>query len=150
MLKGFKVFIMRGNVIDLAVAVVIGAAFNAVVSALVADIFTPFIAAIIGKPNFANLTFTINHSHFLYGLFINALVSFLAVALAVYLFVVYPLNKLAERRARNKSVPAVVPPDVALLSEIRDLLAQQVAAGSQPAGGEIAGGGPGSGGLGGI
>ena len=101
MLKGFKQFIMRGNVVDLAIAVVVGTAFTALVKAFVTDILTPIIAAIAGKPNFATLKFTINHSTFLYGDLINALIIFLCVAAAVYFFVVLPLNKLAERRARG-------------------------------------------------
>ncbi len=103
MLKGFRDFIMRGNVVDLAVAVVIGAAFGAVVTAFVADIITPLIAAIFGKPDFSQLTFTINNSKFLYGSFINAVISFLLIALAVYFVVVVPMNKLAERRARGQA-----------------------------------------------
>jgi large conductance mechanosensitive channel len=103
MIKGFRDFILRGNVVDLAVAVVIGAAFGAVVTAFVADIITPLIAAIFGKPDFSNLTFTINNSKFLYGAFINAVISFLLIALAVYLFVVVPMNKMAELRARGKA-----------------------------------------------
>ena len=102
MLKGFKEFILRGNVIDLAVAVVIGAAFGAVVTAFVTDIITPLIAAIFGKPDFSDLTFTINNSRFLYGDFINAVISFLLIAAAVYFVVVAPMNKLAERRARGQ------------------------------------------------
>jgi large conductance mechanosensitive channel len=102
-LAGFKEFILRGNVVDLAVAVVLGAAFGAVVTALVDDILTPLIAAIIGKPNFANLFFTINKSVFYYGKVINALITFLGVAAAIYFFVVLPLNKLAERRARGEA-----------------------------------------------
>lgn len=145
MLKGFKLFIMRGNVIDLAIAVVIGAAFNAVVSALVADLFTPLIAAIVGKPNFSALTFTINHSHFAYGLFINAVITFVSIALAVYAFVVYPLNKMAERRARNQEAPVVVPPDIALLTEIRDLLAVQSTSDGATGAGGAGDGGTGSG-----
>jgi len=101
MLKGFKEFILRGNVIDLAVAVVIGAAFGAVVKAFVDNLITPLIAAIVGKPDFSGLAFTINGSIFRYGLFINALVTFLLVAAAVYFAVVAPMNKLAERRARG-------------------------------------------------
>lgn len=124
MVKGFREFVMRGNVVDLAVAVVIGAAFGAVVTSLVSDILTPIIAAIVGQPNFGALTFTINGSTFFYGAFINALLSFLFVAAAIYFFVVVPLNKLAERRARGKPVPiAELAPDVILLTEIRDLLA---------------------------
>ena len=123
MLKGFKQFIMRGNVVDLAIAVVVGTAFTALVKAFVTDILTPIIAAIAGKPNFATLKFTINHSTFLYGDLINALIIFLCVAAAVYFFVVLPLNKLAERRARGQVPVDETPPDIALLTEIRDLLA---------------------------
>ena len=103
MIKGFREFILRGNVIDLAVAVVIGAAFGAVITAFVADIITPLIAAIFGQPDFSGLTFTINGSKFLYGAFINAVVSFLLIALAVYFVVVVPMNKMAERRARGQA-----------------------------------------------
>jgi large conductance mechanosensitive channel len=94
MLQGFKGFLMRGNVIDLAVAVVIGAAFGALVSSLVADLLTPLIGAIIGEPDFSNLTFSINSSEFTYGNFINALITFVSIAAAVYFFVVLPLEKL--------------------------------------------------------
>lgn len=97
MLKGFKEFILRGNVVDLAVGVVIGAAFGTVVSAIVKDLLTPLIAAIVKQPDFSNLTFTINGSQFMYGDFINALVSFLLVATAVYFFVVLPVNRLTEK-----------------------------------------------------
>ncbi len=123
MLKGFKQFIMRGNVVDLAIAVVVGTAFTALVKAFVTDILTPIIAAIAGQPNFATLKFTINNSTFLYGDLINALITFLSVAAAVYFFVVLPLNKLAERRARGQVPVDETPPDIALLTEIRDLLA---------------------------
>ncbi len=99
MLREFKEFIMRGNVVDLAVAVVIGVAFGAVVTAFISDIITPLIAAIFGKPDFGKLTFTINGSKFLYGAFIDALISFLTIAAAIFFFVVKPLNVLAERRA---------------------------------------------------
>ena len=131
-MKGFKEFIMRGNVVDLAVAVVIGAAFGAVVTALVKDILTPLIAAIIGKPDFSNLTFTINKSLFRYGDVINAIITFLGVAAAVYFFVILPLNKLAERRARGQVPADELPPpadDVLLLAEIRDLLRAQAGSG---------------------
>ena len=101
MLKGFREFILRGNVIDLAVAVVIGAAFGAVITSFVGNILTPLIAAIFGQPDFSGLTFTINGSRFLYGSFINAVISFLFIALAIYFIVVLPMNKLAERRARG-------------------------------------------------
>ena len=91
---GFKKFLLRGNLVELAVAVVIGLAFAALVTALVADLITPLIAAIGGQPDFANLTFTVNHSKFLYGLFINALISFLVIAAVVYFLVVLPVTKL--------------------------------------------------------
>jgi large conductance mechanosensitive channel len=103
MFKGFREFIMRGSVVDLAVAVVIGAAFGAVVKAFVDNIITPIIAAIFGQPDFAALKFTINGSVFQYGLFINALISFLLIALAVYYVVIVPMNKMAELRARGKA-----------------------------------------------
>lgn len=131
-MKGFKEFIMRGNVVDLAVAVVVGAAFGAVVTALVKDLLTPLIAAIIGKPDFSALTFTIHKSKFLYGDLINAIITFLGVAGAVYFFVVLPLNKLAERRARGQVPSDELPPpsdDIILLTEIRDLLSRQASSG---------------------
>lgn len=98
MLSGFKNFISRGNVVDLAVAVVIGTAFGALVASLVADLLTPLIGAIIGEPDFSGLSFEINGSVFTYGNFLNALISFLSVAAAIYLFVVAPLEKLQEMR----------------------------------------------------
>lgn len=94
MLKGFRDFIMRGNVVDLAVAVVLGAAFGAVVASLVADLLTPIIAMIVGEPDFGGLTFTINDAEFRYGSFLNALIAFVSVAGAIYFFVVTPMNKL--------------------------------------------------------
>lgn len=102
MFKGFREFIMRGNVVDLAVAVVIGAAFGAVVKAFVDNVITPIIAAIFGQPDFSGLAFTINGSIFRYGLFINALISFLLIAAAIYYVVVAPMNHLAERRRRGQ------------------------------------------------
>jgi large conductance mechanosensitive channel len=104
-MKGFKQFLLRGNVVDLAVGVVIGAAFGAVVASFVKDLLTPFIAAIVGKPDFSALAFEINGSKFLYGEFINAMVSFLLIAAAVYFFVVLPMNKLVEW-TRKAPVPA--------------------------------------------
>jgi large conductance mechanosensitive channel len=98
MLRGFRDFIARGNVIDLAVAVVIGAAFGAVVTSLVEDLMTPLIAALIGEPDFAGLTFTINGSEFAYGSFLNALIAFLSVAAAIYFVIVVPLNAIERRR----------------------------------------------------
>jgi large conductance mechanosensitive channel len=94
----FRAFLLRGNVVDLAVGVVVGAAFGAVVTALVADLITPLIAAIVGKPDFGNLHFTINNSTFKYGDFINAILSFLFIATAVFFFVVVPVNRLMAMR----------------------------------------------------
>jgi large conductance mechanosensitive channel len=101
LLSDFKKFLLRGNVVDLAVAVVIGTAFAAVVKALVADLLTPIIALIIGKPSFEALTFTINKSHFLYGDFINNLITFVSIAAAVFFFVIAPINHLQARRAQE-------------------------------------------------
>jgi large conductance mechanosensitive channel len=95
-LKGFKDFIMRGSVVDLAVGVMIGAAFNTVVSALVKDLMTPLIAAIFKQPNFSNFSFTLNGSQFLYGDFLNNLISFLITAITIYFFIVVPINKLSS------------------------------------------------------
>jgi large conductance mechanosensitive channel len=100
-LNDFKKFLFRGNVVDLAVAVVIGTAFTAVVTALVADLLTPIIAAIFGKHDFSSLTFTINGSRFLYGAFINALIAFVTIAAAMFFFVVLPINRLMARRAQE-------------------------------------------------
>src|SRR3982074_2849867 len=97
MLTGFKQFMLRGNVLDLAVAVVMGTAFGAVVAALVKDLITPLIAAIVGKPDFSAIEFSINGSKFLIGDFINALVSFILIGTAVYVFVLLPVNKLLAR-----------------------------------------------------
>ena len=105
MIKEFREFILRGNLVDLAVAVVIGAAFTAVVNAFVKDIVTPLIAAVGGEPNFGNLAFTINGSRFAYGDFLNALITFVSVAAAVFFFVVKPLNTLAARRAPEPGAP---------------------------------------------
>lgn len=129
MLKGFRDFIMRGNVVDLAIAVVIGAAFGAVITALVEDFITPLIAAIGGQQDFSALTFTVNNSVFKYGAFINAVVAFLFIAAAIYFFVVAPLNRMAERRARKMVAgepdAEAKPEDVILLEQIRDLLANE-------------------------
>jgi len=122
----FREFVLRGNVVDLAVAVVIGAAFGAVVTSLVENIITPLIAAIGGQPDFSDLAFTINGSRFGYGAFINAVVSFLIIAAAVFFLVVKPLNALLARRKRDHEAEQEAPaPDVVLLEEIRDLLRQR-------------------------
>jgi large conductance mechanosensitive channel len=102
MLRGFKAFLLRGNVVDLAVAVVIGAAFSMVVTAFVKDLMTPLIAALFGKPDFSSLYFTINNSKFLYGDFINALIAFFIAAAVIYYFVVLPINALIERSHRHE------------------------------------------------
>ncbi len=101
-MSGFKKFLFRGNLVDLAVAVVIGTAFTAVVTALVKDIITPLIAAIGGKPNFESLVFTVNHSKFSYGDFINAILAFLVIAAVVYFLVVAPVTRLTARSERHK------------------------------------------------
>ena len=105
MLSGFKQFILRGNVIDMAVGVVIGAAFASVVSAFTKDLLTPLIAAVVGKPDFSALKFTVNGSMFAIGEFVNAAVSFLLVATAVYFFVVTPVNALVARMNRGETPP---------------------------------------------
>jgi large conductance mechanosensitive channel len=97
----FKQFVLRGNVIDLAIAVVIGVAFAAVVESLVADLVTPLIAAIVGEPDFSGLTFSINGSVFRYGSFINALFTFVSVAAVIFFFVVKPMNILVSRSRRE-------------------------------------------------
>ena len=100
-MQGFKQFLMRGNVVDMAVSVVVGVAFGAVVAALVKDLITPLIAAIVGKPDFSAITFQINGSNFPIGDFINAVVSFVLVATAIYFFVVLPVNALTARMHRE-------------------------------------------------
>jgi large conductance mechanosensitive channel len=105
MFKEFRTFLMRGNVIDLAVAVVLGVAFGAVITALVEDIITPIIAAFGGQPDFSALTFTINDSKFLYGDFINKVIYFVIVALAIFLVVVKPMNIMMARMRRGETTP---------------------------------------------
>ena len=96
-MKGFRTFLLRGNVVDLAVGVVIGVAFGSVVTAFVKDLMTPLIAALFGKPDFATLTFTVNSSKFLYGDFINAVISFVIVGAVIYFFVIAPFTALVAR-----------------------------------------------------
>jgi large conductance mechanosensitive channel len=103
-MRGFRAFLVRGNVVDLAVAVVVGVAFSAVITAFVKDLVTPLIAAIGGQPDFASLSFTINNSKFLYGDFLNALIAFLIVAAVIYFFVVAPYTALMART--HKETPA--------------------------------------------
>lgn len=101
MVRGFKAFLLRGNVIDLAVAVVIGTAFGVVITAFVKDLVTPLIAAIGGQPNFSGLYFTVNNSRFLYGEFFNALIAFVIIAAVIYFFVVAPYTALVERSRKE-------------------------------------------------
>jgi large conductance mechanosensitive channel len=117
-LADFKQFILRGNVVDLAVGIVIGVAFGAVVTALVADLLTPLIAAIFGKQDFSSLTFTLNGSKFLYGAFINAVISFLTIAAAVFFFVVRPVNALMARRRTEPPVDEATRQCPECLSEV--------------------------------
>jgi large conductance mechanosensitive channel len=104
-LQGFKQFLMRGNVVELAVAVVMGGAFGAVVTAFVKDLLTPLIAAVVGKPDFSSIVMTLNGSQFLIGDFINALVAFLLISVAVYFFVIVPVNHLTARLRRGEQSP---------------------------------------------
>lgn len=124
MLKGFKEFVMRGNVVDLAVAVVIGAAFTKIVDGLVKGLINPLIAAVFGKTDLTGVgNFTINDAQFSIGLVLDSALSFLFVAAAVYFFIVMPLNKLAERRKRGQEPePDPLTTEQELLTEIRDLL----------------------------
>ncbi len=101
MLKEFKQFLLRGNVVDLAVGVVIGAAFGSVVTALVSDLLTPFISAIAKVPDFSGLSFVLNGSKFMYGHFLNALISFILVAAAIFFFIVKPVNLLVSRSRKE-------------------------------------------------
>lgn len=124
MLKGFREFVLRGNVIDLAVAVVIGAAFTLVINAVVQWLITPLIAAIFGKPNLDDvMTFTINGAEFSIGGVLTALINFLLVAAAVYFVLIVPMNRLREMRASGEEgEPEAPAEDILLLQEIRDLL----------------------------
>lgn len=117
-MKGFKAFLLRGNVVDLAVAVVIGTAFGVVVAAFVKDLVTPLIAALGGKPDFATLYFTVNNSRFLYGDFFNALVAFLIVAAVIYFFVVVPINALIARSRKEPPADPTTKKCTECLSEI--------------------------------
>jgi large conductance mechanosensitive channel len=125
-IKGLRDFLLRGNVVDLAVALVVGAAFGAVVSTFAEDFIGGIIGAIGGTPDFRDAGFTVNGSEIIIGSTINALIYFLIVATAVYFFVVLPMNKLMEMRKRGE-VPEVAAPseDIVLLQEIRDLLRER-------------------------
>ena len=104
MIKGFKEFIMRGSVVDLAVGVVVGAAFNSIINALVKDILSPLIGVIANTEDFSGLSFTIRNSRFLYGDFLNALISFLLILAGTYFFVVLPMNALAARLKKGETI----------------------------------------------
>ncbi|HEY8678466.1 MAG TPA: large conductance mechanosensitive channel protein MscL [Candidatus Dormibacteraeota bacterium] len=114
----FKKFLLRGNMVELAVAFVIGVAFGAVIAALVKDLITPLIAALFGKPDFAGLTFTLNNSVFRYGEFINAVIAFLLVAAAVFFFVVVPYNRMMARSRREPAADPTTRKCSECLSEI--------------------------------
>ena len=116
MIKGFKQFLLRGNVLDLAIAVVIGGAFLALVKSFVDNLLMPLVAAIFGKPNFQDLTFTINGAVFRYGQVINDIITFVLVAAAVYFVVVMPVNAIRERQARGEDPDVKACPEC--LSEI--------------------------------
>jgi large conductance mechanosensitive channel len=118
MLKEFRQFVLRGNVVDLAVAVVIGAAFGAVVTATVRDLLTPLIAAVVGKPDFSDLSFTINGSRFSYGAWLNAVISFLLISATVFFLIVKPVNLLMARRRTEPDVESATRPCPQCLSQI--------------------------------
>ena len=126
MFSGFKKFLMRGNVVDLAVAVVMGGAFSAIVNSLVKDIIMPLITAIFGKQDYTKLKVTINKSDFAYGDLLTNVITFVSIAAAVYFLIVMPLNRLAERRKARLGIPEqATASETELLAEIRDLLAAQ-------------------------
>ena len=120
-MSGFRKFILRGNVVDLAVGIVIGAAFTSVIQALVKGVITPIIGVFGGIPDFSEWYFTVNNSRFAIGEFINALLSFLIIASVVYFLIVLPVNRYMARQAAA-APPAPPPEQVVLLAEIRDLL----------------------------
>ena len=123
MIKEFREFLLRGNVVDLAIAVVLAAAFGAVVTSFVNDILMQVIAMIGGQPDFSGLSFTINDAEFRYGAFLNTVIAFAIISAAIFFLVVKPINALmARRKAGLEPEPEAVPEDVVLLGEIRDLL----------------------------
>ena len=122
-MKGFKEFIMRGNVIDLAVALVLGLAITEIITTIVDYLINPLIAALFGKPNLQDVgDFTINNARFYPGFVLNAIIYFVCVAAAVYFLIVLPMNKLREMRAKDETAP---PTEIELLTEIRDALASR-------------------------
>lgn len=133
MLKGFRDFVLRGNVVDLAVAVVIGAAFSGVVNSLVSDIINPLIAAVVHKPNFSFLVLNVNGGKITYGNFINAIIQFLIISAAIYFFVVMPLQKLLKKFFPAKAEPPKTKPCPQCLSDI-PIAATRCAHCTQPVG----------------
>ena len=118
--KGFKEFVMRGNAIDMAVGIVLGLAFAAVVEAIVDWLITPLVAAVFGEPDLRSVgTFTLNDAHFSIGVILTALINFVLIAAAIYFVVVLPINKLREMQAKDETLP---PTELELLTEIRDAL----------------------------
>src|SRR5258707_10501676 len=117
-MKDFKAFLLRGNLVDTAVGIVIGLAFAAVITAFVGDLVTPLIAAIGGNPDFSALSFTINKSHFLYGAFLNALITFVVIAAVIFFFVVKPVNALMARRKTEPPIDATTKECPQCLSQI--------------------------------
>ncbi len=125
-LKEFRDFVLRGNVLDLAIAVVIGAAFTAVVNSMVTNVLTPFIAAVFGQPSFGSVNFDVGDATIEVGLFLEAVVNFVIVAAVIFFFVIKPVNLLMERRRRGEAAADLpTPEDVQLLREIRDLLKER-------------------------
>ena len=117
-MKGFKAFVLRGNVVDLAIGVVIGIAFGTVITAFVKDLVTPLIAALFGKPDFSSLSFTINNSKFLYGDFINAVLAFVIIGAVLYFFVVVPYTALVARSHKEPPADPTTKKCTECLSEI--------------------------------
>lgn len=130
MLKEFRQFLFRGNIVDLAIAVILGAALGALVTSLVTNLFTPIIAAIIGKPDFSDLTFTINDSVFRYGAFINALIAFVSIATVVFFLIVKPVSAMQDRLGITKDDEPQPSDEAKLLAQIRDELREARGAGS--------------------
>jgi large conductance mechanosensitive channel len=147
-IKGFRDFVLRGNVIDLAVAVVLGAAFGAIITALVDNIINPLIAAIFGQPDITSVgTFTINGANFSIGAVLQAILNFLFVAIGVYFVLVLPMNRLMQQRKRGEEEPSEAPSEeVLLLRQIRDLVGGADTTVAGPPSGDPAPGGPTTGG----
>ena len=148
MIKGFRDFVLRGNVIDLAVAVVIGAAFGAVITALVENIINPLIAAVFGQPDISSVgSFTINGANFSIGAVLQAILNFLFIAIAVYFVLVLPMNRLMQMRKAGEEEPSEAPSEeVLLLTQIRDLLGGADTSVVGPPTGDPTPGGPAAGG----